>query len=249
VPEVLAHYPALLTNINKFSIILDLRYLSRISIMLFKTQSNTPIKNYAWLFFILAIVGGISLLFGPAPIEFLAVEVEKPISSQLPEVRTIPTIAEVLAARLIIPKINVDAVIQDMGLTSEGAMAVPNNRVDVGWYSLGTRPGETGSAVIGGHNRWHGGVAVFDPLHQLEKGDVLSVVNAKGVSISFVVRDMRTYNATDANTGIFESKSGAHLNLITCSGVWDPTTNSYTTRLVIFTDVVQTANKIVAAPI
>ncbi|MDZ4225333.1 MAG: class F sortase [Candidatus Andersenbacteria bacterium] len=158
-------------------------------------------------------------------------------------------VQELSAARLIIPRINVDAVIRETGITLEGAMAVPSNRVDVGWYSLGTYPGETGSAVIGGHNRWDGGIAVFDRLDQLEKGDVLSVVNAKGGSTAFVVRDMRTYDATDVNSGIFESDSGAHLNLITCSGAWNPSTNSYTTRYVIFTDVVQAARHNAVVPI
>ncbi|MDD5726592.1 MAG: class F sortase [Patescibacteria group bacterium] len=146
-------------------------------------------------------------------------------------------------AHLIIPRIKVNAVIKDMGLTPEGAMAIPANRVDVGWFSLGTRPGEIGSAVIGGHNRWDQKVAVFDHLNRLKKGDILSVVDAKGISTSFVIRGMRTYDATDINSGIFASESGIHLNLITCSGFWNPITKSYTTRLVIFTDAIQIAIK------
>jgi len=140
-------------------------------------------------------------------------------------------------AHLQIPSIQVNAVIKDMGLTSDGAMAIPDVRADVGWYSSGTRPGETGSAVIGGHARWGRGAGVFDHLDQLIKGDVLSVVDVKGISTTFVVRETRTFDATDTNSGIFASESGIHLNLITCSGVWDPKTNSYTKRLVIFTDV------------
>jgi len=35
----------------------------------------------------------------------------------------------------------------------------------------------------------------------------------------------------------FSPPAGSHLNLITCSGVWDAKTNSYTKRLVIFTDL------------
>jgi LPXTG-site transpeptidase (sortase) family protein len=146
-----------------------------------------------------------------------------------------------LEARLKIPKIKVNAAIKDMGVTSEGVMAIPGNRTDVGWYSSGTRPGDTGSAVIGGHNRWGNGVAVFNHLDQLKKGDVLSVMSAKGISTSFVVREVRTYDATDFDNEIFLSVSGAHLNLITCSGVWDPSIKNYTKRLVIFTDAEQVA--------
>jgi len=141
-------------------------------------------------------------------------------------------------ARLQIPEIGVDVPIKDMGLTPDGAMAVPGNRVEVGWYSLGTRPGQTGSAVIGAHSRWASKPGIFAHLDQLRKGDTLSVIDANGTTILFVVRDIRTYDATDTETGIFQSQSGIHLNLITCSGAWEPSMKTYATRLVIFTDAV-----------
>ena len=149
---------------------------------------------------------------------------------------------------LKIPKIGVDAIIKEMGVTSEGAMAVPGNRVEVGWFRFGTRPGEQRSAVTGGHSRYASGAGVFAHLDQLQKGDVVRVVSPEGVSISFVVRDMQTYNAMDEDTGIFESADGVHLNLITCSGDWDPVTKSYTTRLVVFTDAIEVAGDIAIAP-
>ncbi len=140
-------------------------------------------------------------------------------------------------AHLIIPRIKVNAVIKDMGVTLKGAMAVPSNRIDVGWYSSGTRPGLTGSAVIGGHNYWNNGTGVFKNLDKLQIGDAMTVIDAKGVSKTFVVRDMRTFDALDPDSGIFVSQNGIHLNLITCSGTWNPATKSYTNRLVIYTDL------------
>lgn len=145
-------------------------------------------------------------------------------------------IGALVEVRLEIPIIGVSAVVKDMGVTPAGAMAVPDNQIDSGWYSFGTRPGEVGSAVIGGHNTYDRGPGVFARLNELQVGDLLSVVDATGTTTSFVVRDIKTFNALDTNTGIFESETGAHLNLITCSGVWSPFTQSYTTRLVIFTD-------------
>ena len=148
-------------------------------------------------------------------------------------------IQKVSEVRLKISEIGVDAVIKNMGVTSDGAMAVPNNNIDVGWFSFGARPGETGTAVIGAHNRLNSKPGIFARLDELKKGDTLSVVNSSGTSIYFVVRDIHTYDALDTNTGVFESSgSGTHLNLITCSGAWDSKTKSHTTRLVIFTDLV-----------
>ena len=143
-----------------------------------------------------------------------------------------------LPIHLTIQKINVDALVEYMGLTPQGAMAVPKGPVDVGWYSLGPRPGEVGSAVLAGHEGWKDAQpAVFDTLHTLSKGDSVSVEDDKGVTISFVVREIRTYNQIADASSVFGSTDGkAHLNLITCEGVWDPSTKTYANRLVVFTD-------------
>src|SRR3989338_7815462 len=53
-----------------------------------------------------------------------------------------------LPVRLKVPKINIDATIEYVGLTPQGAMGVPRGPVNVAWYQLGPRPGEEGSAVL-----------------------------------------------------------------------------------------------------
>ncbi len=143
-----------------------------------------------------------------------------------------------LPVRLTIRKITVDANIEHLGLTPQGAMAVPEGSADVGWYALGPRPGEEGSAVIAGHEGWKDAKpAVFDTLHTLSKGDIVSVEDEKGVITSFVVREIRTYSQTEDTSNVFGSTDGkAHLNLITCEGVWDPIKKTYANRLVVFTD-------------
>ncbi|MES2087538.1 MAG: class F sortase [Patescibacteria group bacterium] len=226
------------------------------------------------LFFQLAIVilgfNFSKTSFEPAQVLFAKTPAEKIVSSGLPRIArvdrkepevpvkiaakkvtlaTSDIVQKLPAARLKIPKITVDASIIDMGLTENGAMAVPNNRVNVGWFSLGTRPGQTGSAVIGAHNRWNSQDGVFAHLDQLEIGDIVSIVDTSGISISFVVRDFKMYDATDTHTNdIFESENGAHLNLITCSGDWDPATKSFAKRLIIFTDLVDTPTAIAMVP-
>lgn len=142
----------------------------------------------------------------------------------------------VLPVRLTIPEINVNAAIQYVGVTQAGAMEVPNNAVDVGWFKLGPRPGEKGSAVIAGHFDGKSGEAgVFINLYKLKKGDKLYIKNDKGISITFVVRESRTYDPGYADD-VFSASGSAHLNLITCDGVWDGAKKSYSKRLVVFSD-------------
>lgn len=143
-----------------------------------------------------------------------------------------------LPARLKIPEINVDATIENVGLTSSGAMDIPKNPDNVAWFELGQRPGENGSAVMSGHyGIWkNGNGSVFDNLRKLRKGDKLYVENDKGVSVSFIVQKSRRYDAEADTSDIFSSNDGkSHLNLITCEG-WDKVSKSYSKRLVIFAD-------------
>lgn len=141
-------------------------------------------------------------------------------------------------ARLIIPKIHVDAVIGRVGLTKEGAVDAPTDPKNAAWFTLGPRPGEKGSAVIDGHFGWKNNIpAVFDNLSRLRAGDTLSVVDTDGTKSDFVVVAVRSYGTNDNASAVFmASDDNAHLNLITCEGVWNKKQKSYSGRLVVFTD-------------
>jgi len=56
-----------------------------------------------------------------------------------------------IPARLKIPKIKVDIALEQVGLTSQGAVDVPKGHSNGAWFNLGPRPGNIGSAVIVGH--------------------------------------------------------------------------------------------------
>lgn len=166
-----------------------------------------------------------SIQTGPVdPVE--AVIELKPASSGLPVI-------------LKIPVINVVAAIESVGLTADGAMGVPKRQENVAWFNLGPLPGEAGSAVMAGHyGRWKNGRgSVFDNLYKLKPGDKLYVENGKGETVSFVVREIRTFDPQADATDVFSSADGkVHLNLVTCDGVWSEVVGSYSGRLVVFTD-------------
>jgi LPXTG-site transpeptidase (sortase) family protein len=144
-----------------------------------------------------------------------------------------------LPTRLVIPEINVDAAIEDVGLTAQGAMAVPAGPADVAWFDLGPRPGETGSAVIAGHEGWKDGIsAVFDDLYKLRVGDKVYIDDQGGATTTFVVSGIQTYDQNGNAVAVFDSNDRqAHLNLITCEGTWNAAQKSYSNRLVVFTNM------------
>lgn len=133
--------------------------------------------------------------------------------------------------RLVIPAINVKANIQNIGVTPNGEMALPDNVIDVGWFDLGSRPGEIGSAVIAGHLN-----GVFTNLNKLKIGDELFIENNQGVPVAFVVKGSQLYDPGYADN-VFSRNDGKYLNLITCDGTWDKEKQSYSRRLVVLTEI------------
>ena len=137
--------------------------------------------------------------------------------------------------RLTIPKIAVDANIQQMGLTTEGDMEAPQTNEDAGWYKFGAEPGNEGSAVIAGHLGLNDD-AVFGKLKLLQAGDSVETVDSRGQKATFIVKETRRYGYDEAPEEVFRSASGTHLNLITCDGDWNSDQNTYADRLVVFTE-------------
>ncbi len=144
-----------------------------------------------------------------------------------------------IPVRIKIPRVSLNAAVEQVALAADGSMNVPRRPKDAAWYALGPRPGETGSAVIAGHVNWlYGATAAFANLKKTKPGDTILVQDDKGVVTTFVVRDIRQYDAGADTTDVFgSSDGGSHLNLVTCVvGVWDKRAKQYNKRLVVFAD-------------
>jgi len=151
---------------------------------------------------------------------------------------TTPPSGAGLPVLLEIPSIGVSAYVEHLGLTPEGNMDMTNSTKNVAWYDLGPQPGQTGSAVIGGHYGYPG-PAVFRDLPELKPGDYIFVTSDKGVKNKFIVKETRMYSATDIASEIFFSDDGlSHLNIITCNGTWISSLQTYDKRFVVFTDAI-----------
>ena len=143
--------------------------------------------------------------------------------------------------RLIIPAIAINASVEDVGTQANADLATPSHNpwVDVGWYNLGPRPGERGSAVIDGHLDRPGGFpAVFWYLRDLHVGDEVLVKNSSGKTLHFQVTRIELYAPQDAPIqDIFGNSGGTFLNLITCAGDWIPSQHQTNLRLVVYTSL------------
>lgn len=135
---------------------------------------------------------------------------------------------------LVIPKISVNAPIEQVTVDSNNDMAPPQKPTDVGWYSPGVSPGEAGDAVIDGHLDWYGmPQAVFYNLNRLAAGDEVDVISQSGVKLRFQVTDSTSVSRTAHPAGLFARTGPARLTLITCEGTWDQSAGQYTQRLLV----------------
>ncbi len=144
-----------------------------------------------------------------------------------------------LPVTLEIPKLNISAPIEHVGVTKDRDMDTPKDSKNAGWYKYGTVPGERGSAVAAGHlDNQNGTPAVFARLSELTAGDDVYVVNEKGERLHFKVTGKKSYDYDIPDTKeIFGPAPVSRLNLITCNGAWLKGQSVYSKRLVVFTEL------------
>lgn len=170
----------------------------------------------------------LSIITAPSPTPTLT-----PTPTPVPEPASTPV-------RLLIPAIGVDTYVEQVGVDEEGRMGVPQNTNNVGWYMFGTKPGNTGSAVIDGHVDTADGLpSVFANLQLLTSQNQITVIDEKGMEHVFLVDSVVSYPANETPLEqIFAYSTSRNLVLITCSGYWDYTQNDYSERTVVYSRLV-----------
>lgn len=204
--------------------------------MLMKKATILLIITFAFLGIFLGLIftnqfskspGVLSQTYQPAPTA-IAVQPSSQLQPQAADPQT-----------LSIPKLNITADIEAVGEDNIGRMDIPKKVNDVGWYSLGYKPGEKGSAVIDGHlDTVTGAPSVFYYLSQLSPGDEVIVTDQNGKNLNFAVTDVQNYPFDQVPLQkVFASNDKPRLNLITCIGVWNTGSRNYSNRLVVYTEL------------
>ncbi|WP_409294685.1 sortase domain-bontaining protein [Peribacillus sp. SCS-26] len=138
-------------------------------------------------------------------------------------------------SRIIIPSIKVDAKIERVGLLGNNQPDVPKDDRNAAWFEPGTKPGRIGSAVIDGHVDNKSGPAVFFRLKELKPGAEIILLDKKSKKMVFSVERKKSYPYNEAPIKeIFGTRDKARLNLITCTGLYDRSTNNHEKRLVVY---------------
>jgi len=141
----------------------------------------------------------------------------------------------VVPARVQVTSLGIDAPVEQVGKKTGGDMAAPKLLSHVGWYKLGSKPGEQGNAVFAGHvNNGLGFGGVFENLSKIATNDTVVVVGEDGESLVYVVERITVYDKDAAPLDeIFASTGPSRVVLITCEGEWQPAAGTFDKRLVV----------------
>ncbi|WP_338200275.1 class F sortase [Candidatus Nephthysia bennettiae] len=206
---------------------------------------NLRSRATAWLAVVLA---GLALLGGSAAIVVAELRPQHQQASHRSQPAPVPSVrpapdqyspapprAEAPAPqRIVIPSIGVDAVVEKVGVDNNLQMGTPGNPDEVGWYSLGSSPGEPGDAVIDGHlDTQTGAPAVFAQLSSLKAGDAVRVSLPEGRELAFRVDQVSRVPSQATPSGLYSTGGSPRLTLITCTGSWDSNRHTYSERLVV----------------
>lgn len=138
--------------------------------------------------------------------------------------------------RLLIPAIGVNAPVLPTGVQAGGALAIPPDPADVGWWAGGGFPGEpTGAVVLVGHiNSAVSGPGALLRLQDVRPGTTVTVT-AAGHAYRYRVVALRAYAKTSLPvTAIFGQQVTARLVVVSCGGPFDPTTGHYLDNIVAY---------------
>lgn len=162
-----------------------------------------------------------------------------PTSRPIPTPTPLRPLNGIIPARIRIPAIGVDTNVQQVGLDAKQRLGVPSNYTDVAWFKGGYKPGERGNAVIDGHVDSPWAAAIFYNLKKLQLGDRIYLLDSQGQEKVFEVYATAIYPYNEAPlTSILGPSTEAQLNLITCTGVYDRSSDNYDRRFVAYTRLV-----------
>ena len=138
--------------------------------------------------------------------------------------------------RIELPSLGVDTDVIPVGVDDSGAMEVPDDVSEVGWYKFGPAPGAAaGSAVLTGHvDDYRQGVGVFGRIGDLTPGDVVRVSDQAGVSREFSVVSREEWAKGEVPLDrLFDRGGASRMVLITCGGSFNDSTLGYDDNIAI----------------
>jgi hypothetical protein len=137
---------------------------------------------------------------------------------------------------LTVPKIATSATVVPVQVdTRTGALEVPADVREVGWWEAGPRPGsQFGTVVLTGHiDSADQGPGMLARLREVGPGDRV-VVRAGGRDVRYVVKARREYRKAALPVDVFSPVGDPRLVIVSCGGPFDAASGHYRDNVVVF---------------
>ena len=179
----------------------------------------------------------------PTPATTTAVETPSPQATATNTPRPTPTATPTpfngKVSRLKIPRFNIDAPIEELGINARGELDTPKaTNTAVGWYPEYAKPGWLGNSIFSAHVYYHNVPAPFVSLARSVAGDKIVVTMEDGTEYTYEVISNERYHRDTIDMGavIWPTKKADYdewITLITCGGELDSTGQEYVSRDVV----------------
>lgn len=146
-----------------------------------------------------------------------------------------------LPRKIELPTIDAEGCVVQVGIDQSNAIAVPGNIHLAGWYTNSPLPGEKGVSIIDGHVSGKYVDGIFKRLKDLREGDVFQLQYGDKSIKKFKVLTTGSYSVEETTKKMYLQNPGVErqLNLITCGGPFDNTSQQYQKRILITSTLLQ----------
>ncbi|WP_170287553.1 class F sortase [Aquibacillus halophilus] len=159
---------------------------------------------------------------------------EKAVKEEQPlETITVTPEPGIEPSNLSIPALEIEASTIPVGLKDDGTVEIPSDIEIVGWFSNGSKPGQTGNTVLVGHVNGFLGPGVFSNLYKISTNDEIVITNGKEEVVYKVIKKQSYPYDQGPIEEIFGYTSKTRLQLITCTGTFNPLKGTHEERLVV----------------
>ena len=149
---------------------------------------------------------------------------------------TPPPVEEVAdPVRVVVEGTGIDLQVIPVGQEPNGAMTLPNNHYQAGWYRFGPAPGSSrGAAVLAAHVDSRTEELPIAGMDEVPAGTGVTVTLSDGSVLRYATADVRNIpKASLDGFDLFNRDGAPRLELVTCGGKWLDSVGDYEDNVVL----------------
>jgi sortase (surface protein transpeptidase) len=172
----------------------------------------------------------------PNPSHVVTVSTDKPDEKPVPSGATYNVPAD-QPKKILIPSIGAEGFIQQVGEDQHKEISTPSNTNYAGWFVGSVKPGDKGLSIIDGHVSSRYGRALFAKVKNLQQGETVTIQFGDDSLRHFEVVERRELPKNEIMPYLLKKHDDidSQLNLITCGGTFDKSSQQYANRVVVVT--------------